>query len=276
MNPVQKALWYVESHSRMPITLEQVAIASDVSPYYLTRAFSTIFGISLMRYVRQRRLSEAAKQLAFGVADILSLALDHGYGSHEAFSRAFKQEFQLTPGYVRSQGHVNNLTLTKAFAMTTTPTPKLQKPRIESLSQKRMIGILDRYDCKSPAGIPDQWQRFQQYLGDISGQVGQDAYGICFNFDEDSKFDYLTGVETSEKGIVPFGLLYMNLPSQKYAVFAHGGHIAEIRAVIAAIWSAGLPESGLEAAQGPTLEKYGSGFDPETGLGGYEIWVAVK
>ena len=52
MDPVQKALWFVESHSRMGIDLEQVARASCVSQYHLTRAFAEVFGVSLMRYAR--------------------------------------------------------------------------------------------------------------------------------------------------------------------------------------------------------------------------------
>lgn len=104
MDPVQKALWYVETHSRAGINLDQVAEASSVSPYHLTRVFAEMFGISLMRYARRRRLSEAAKQLAAGACDILSLAMDNGYGSHEAFSRAFKDEFGVTPESVRTHG----------------------------------------------------------------------------------------------------------------------------------------------------------------------------
>ena len=66
MDPVQKALWYVESHSRESISLEDIADACKVSPFHLTRAFAATMGLSLMRYVRARRLSEAARQLASG------------------------------------------------------------------------------------------------------------------------------------------------------------------------------------------------------------------
>jgi AraC family transcriptional regulator len=59
MNPVQKALWFVESHLREPIALEEIATHSGVSPYHLTRAFDAVTGHSIMRYVRARRLSEA-------------------------------------------------------------------------------------------------------------------------------------------------------------------------------------------------------------------------
>jgi len=79
------------------LTLEDIARSCHVSAFHLTRAFSAALGISLMRYVRARRLSEAARQLAQGAEDILCVALDAGYGSHEAFTRAFREQFALAP-----------------------------------------------------------------------------------------------------------------------------------------------------------------------------------
>ena len=276
MNPVQKALWYVESHSRSGINLDDVADASGVSQYHLTRAFSEFFGVSVMRYARRRRLTEAAKQLASGASDILAIAVDNGYGSHEAFTRAFKEEFGVTPESVRMLGILSNLKLTEPIVMKTIPLPKLDPPRIEALPSLRLAGLVERYDCKSPAGIPNQWQRFLPYFCNIPGQVGKDAFGVCFNFDESGKFDYLTGVVVKKHDGSPFGLVQMDLPPQKYAVFSYGGHIASIRAVVSAIWSDALPNSGFEAVNGPTLEKYGPQFDPNTGNGGFEIWVTIK
>src|SRR5262249_1309032 len=104
MDPTQKALWFVESHSREPIALGAIASAWKVSPFPLTRAFAASPGFPVMRYVRARRLSEAARRLAQGADDILQLALEAGYGSHEAFTRAFAGLFVLTPEQVRSQG----------------------------------------------------------------------------------------------------------------------------------------------------------------------------
>ena len=64
-----------------------------------------------MRYVRGRRLTEAAKALSNGAPDILSVALDAGYGSHEAFTRAFRDEFGVTPETIRAQGHLKKINL---------------------------------------------------------------------------------------------------------------------------------------------------------------------
>jgi AraC family transcriptional regulator len=68
----------------------------------------------------------------------------------------------------------------------------------------------------------------------------------------------------------------LRVPAQRYAVFAHKGPIIEIRTVIRAIWGNWLPSSGHETADGPSFERYGKGFEPLTGNGGFEIWVPIK
>ena len=104
MNPAGKALWFIESHFAQDITLDDVANAAGVSRYHMSRAFGVATGHSIMRYVRGRRLSEAARCLVNGAPDILTVALEAGYNSHEAFTRAFRDHFGLTPEMIRAQG----------------------------------------------------------------------------------------------------------------------------------------------------------------------------
>src|SRR5215467_4621436 len=103
MDPVGKALWFIESHYAHDISLDSIADAGGVSRYYLSRAFGYSTGHSIMRYVRARRLTQAARSLVDGAPDILAVALDAGYGSHEAFTRAFRDQFGLTPEQARAQ-----------------------------------------------------------------------------------------------------------------------------------------------------------------------------
>src|SRR3954453_19510369 len=111
MNPAQKALWFIESHLADQLTLDEVSAVGGVSRFHMVRAFATATGLSVMRYVRARRLSEAARALAGGAPDILSVALDADYGSHEAFTRAFREHFGVTPEAVRGSERLDNLKL---------------------------------------------------------------------------------------------------------------------------------------------------------------------
>src|SRR5882724_3129911 len=159
MNPAQKALWYIESHLAEPLTLDDVAGVAGVSRFHLVRAFATATGFSVMRYVRARRLSKAAQALAAGAPDILSLALDADYGSHEAFTRAFRDHFGMTPETVRATTCLAKLRLQEPIMMNSTVIDNLQAPRFETRKPFLVAGISERCTHENGgAGIPNQWQ----------------------------------------------------------------------------------------------------------------------
>src|SRR5438445_9240436 len=158
MNPAQKALWFIESHLAGELTLDEVAAVAGVSRFHLVRAFAAATGFSVMRYVRARRLSEAARALANGAPDILNVALDADYGSHEAFTRAFRDHFGVTPEAVRGSTRLDNLSLQEPITMDSTLIDNLQAPRFATGKSLLVAGIGERYSCESSAGIPGQWQ----------------------------------------------------------------------------------------------------------------------
>src|SRR5881392_159425 len=125
MNPAQKALWFIESHLADELTLDEIAGVAGISRFHMVRAFAAATGWSVMRYVRARRLSEAARALANGAPDILSVALDADYGSHEAFTRAFRDHFGVTPESVRDSAKLDMLQLQEPITMDSTVTDNL-------------------------------------------------------------------------------------------------------------------------------------------------------
>ena len=276
MNPVGKALWYIESHFAEEITLEDIAEVSGVSRFYLSRAFGEAFGASVMHYARARRLTEAARALSAGASDILAVALDAGYGSHEAFTRAFRDQFGLTPETVRTQRHLDNLALVEPIKMDETIIASLEPPRFEKGKPLLIAGLGERYTWETSAAIPAQWQRFGPYLGTIPGQISRTAYGVCCNGDEDGNYDYVCGVEVSSFSALPQEFSRVRIPEQCYAVFSHRDHISTIRRTINSIWTKWLPESGHEVADAPNFERYGEDFDPKSGTGTVEIWIPLK
>lgn len=276
MNPTDKAIWYIESHFAEELRLDEVAKASGVSRYHLSRAFSVATGCSLMHYVRSRRLSEAARCLADGAPDILAVALDAGYNSHEAFTRAFRDYFDTTPEVVRARGHLQTIQLREPIEMTETLLNNLAAPRLEEGKTILIAGLGERYSSATTAGIPSQWQRFSPHLGHIPSQQGDVAYGVVCNSDDAGNIDYISGVEVSDFSRIPQEWNRVRIPEQQYLVFFHGGHISSIRQVWNTILNEWLPESGHEVAEGPEFERYDKRFNPTTGEGGFEIWIPIK
>jgi AraC family transcriptional regulator len=276
MNPAQKALWFIESHLAGALTLDEVAAVAGVSRFHMVRAFAAATGFSVMRYVRARRLSEAARALANGAPDILSVALDADYGSHEAFTRAFREHFGVTPETVRGSACLDNLALQEPIIMDSTVIDNLQPPRFQTGKPLLIAGLGERYTWESGAAIPGQWQRFQQSVANFSGRIGPVAYGVCCNGDDAGNYDYIAGVEVADFSDLPREFSRVRIPEQRYAVFSHGDHISTIRRTINTIWNHWLPASGLKAADAPNFERYGENFDPLSGNGGFEIWVPIK
>ncbi|MDA9421996.1 MULTISPECIES: AraC family transcriptional regulator [Bradyrhizobium] len=276
MNPAQRALWYIESHLAEPITLEEIAAISGVSRFHIVRAFAAAVGLPVMRYVRARRLTEAARSLAKGAPDILSLALEADYGSHEAFTRAFRDQFGTTPEAVRAATCVNQLRLQEPILMDSTMLDTLAPPRFETAKAFLVAGPAERVSCDNGAMIPGLWQRFHQEVADIPARVGNVAYGVCCNGDDAGNFDYIAGVEVADFSDLPRRFARIRISEQRYAVFTHTEHVASIRRTVNTIWNQWLPASGLKAADAPNFERYDERFDPATGNGGFEIWLPVK
>jgi AraC family transcriptional regulator len=228
-----------------------------------------------MRYVRGRRLSEAARALAGGAPDILAVALDAGYGSHEAFTRAFRDQFGMTPEQFRGQPDRPDIEFVEPILMDDQTSIELAAPRIVAAEPMLLAGIGQRYEYDAMGGIPGQWQRFNAHAGTIPGEVTGAAYGVCTNGDQHG-LDYICAVEVRDFSDVDPDFTRLRIPAQRYAVFAHPGDIMDIRRVIRTICGEWLPKSGMEMADAPSLERYGREFDPETGKGGFEIWLPVR
>jgi AraC family transcriptional regulator len=275
MNPVAKALWFIESHFASEVTLAEISEIAGVSRFHMVRAFGMTTGHSVMRYVRGRRLTEAARALADGAPDILTVALDVGYSSHEAFTRAFRDQFGMTPDMVRAGATVDNLVLMEPFKMDEATKTPLQPPRMENGSALLIAGLGERVAFDNVTGLPGLWQRFGEHLGHVPGQIDQTAYGICYNTD-DTGFDYIAGVEVADFSSLPKEFARLRVAAQRYAVFTHTEHVSMVRGTFMAIFNDWLPGSGHVPADAPVFERYDERFDGRTGMGGFEIWVPIK
>jgi AraC family transcriptional regulator len=271
-----KALWYIESHLSGDLSLDAISGALGLSRFHLCRAFSVSTGYSPAAYARARRLTDAARELARGAPDILAIALSAGYGSHEAFTRAFRQLFGLTPEQLRAQAHLHNLNLLEPMRMDQPTLTSLASPRVVEHGALLIFGLGQLYSCASNAAIPSQWDRFVPHLGHIPGQIGRAAYGVICNTDDAGNYEYICGVEVSEFPVHPAEFTRLRIGPQTYAVFQHREHISAIGTTWKEIWNHGLTDFGYQAADSPALEHYGEQFDGRTGLGGVQLWVPVK
>ncbi|GAB5446409.1 AraC family transcriptional regulator [Gymnodinialimonas sp.] len=267
---INKLIWHIETQLEDELTLEVLARRCAVNVHHMCRAFQLGTGLSVMAYVRARRLSRAAHVLAGGEADILTTALEAGYGSHEAFTRAFRAYTGVLPREVKGARDLSNLKLMEPLEMDKSMIVDVAAPEFREHGAFRVVGMGAEVRGFDISAIPSLWQRFAvqyQTLG-ASGET----YGVSYDIGEAGDFRYIAGMEWPD---VPEGMEAVEIPAARYAVFTHEGHIGDLPKTIYSVWNKALPDAGLEPALTPEFERYDERFDAIAGRGVVEFWVPL-
>lgn len=98
-----KSIEYINKNITEEIKIEQCSKIADMSIPYFIKKFKQIFGCSPYKYIKKRRL-ELSTQLLLKQNRILDIAVENGYGSNEAYTRAFLQEYGMAPSEYRKAG----------------------------------------------------------------------------------------------------------------------------------------------------------------------------
>lgn len=149
MDKLLRALRFLEANVEGPLDGRRLSGVAGLSRFHFHRRFEEVFGVGLRAYVEQVRLRRAAYRLAFRPHErILDVALDTGFGSHEAFGRAFKRAVGQTPSEFRSAPRwdrwaARNRALVEIRTRHLHATPG-GAVRIESRPRLRVLGLAHR------------------------------------------------------------------------------------------------------------------------------------
>ncbi|MBN2797049.1 MAG: AraC family transcriptional regulator [Clostridia bacterium] len=106
LDTLSESLRYIEEHLEDTLSLQSIADVAHYSPFHYQRLFQMLTGQTLFDYIRNRRLSQAARALLTEQVKIIDLSLRYGYESPEAFTRAFKKLYDVTPSQVKKESLV--------------------------------------------------------------------------------------------------------------------------------------------------------------------------
>jgi len=101
---IEDVMRYIREHIGEPLDRETLAEVAGFSVPHFHRVFTAHVGESAISYIRRVRLERAGRKLRMGAVDITEVALAAGYDTHAAFSKAFKQQFGLSPSEFRQLG----------------------------------------------------------------------------------------------------------------------------------------------------------------------------
>ena len=157
---IQTVIRYIESRLGGRLELETVAEAVHYSKYHLHRMFTETVGMTLHDYVQRRRLTEAAKLLAFSRRPISQIALQCGYESQQSFSQAFKSMYKAPPAAYRAAGNFYPLQL--PFTL------RMERGR-EAFRKEEIRLAEERYPCLDGADASGDRRLSRHGRGGVSG-----------------------------------------------------------------------------------------------------------
>ena len=274
---------WVEQQLDEPLTLDRIAAQAGLSPYHFSRLFTARMGRSVMAHVRGRRLVRGARRLCDEPElKLVELAFDCGFDSPEAFTRAFKRVFGVSPGRFRSGFAVEPLEGQFPMHAPTDPvTPVIRLPELVAMPAFHVAGPARRFDEASKSEIPQLWSALIGALP-FKGQVPSWAtYGVVSSVDAgEGCFRYMAGVGVEPDCVPPPGFETMRIPAATYAVFRitlNGSALhPQVKQAMASIWGELVPASGLKVIAGPDFELYDGRFDPQKAGSVIDFHVPVQ
>lgn len=282
-DPLPAVVAWIEQQLDQPLTLEQVAARAGLSPYHFSRLFTARMGRSVIAHVRGRRLVRGARRLCDEPdLKLVDLAFDCGFESQEAFTRAFKRLFGVSPGRFRSGFAVEPIE--EQYPMTLPPAQSASVVRLHgsvAIPGFIVAGPARRFDEATKAEIPQLWSALIGALP-FAGQVASWAtYGVVSRVDRsEGSFQYMAGVGVEPECVPPPGFATMEIPAAVYAVFRitlNGTALhLQVKQAMAHIWGELIPASGLKVADGPDFELYDGRFDPHKAGSVIDFHVPVE
>ena len=268
------------------VDVASVAAAHGTTEHHLRRMFSSLAGMPLTEYVRRRRMTLAAADVVTSRDDLLTIAVRHGYGSTEAFGRAFRAVHGLGPTDARRSGGPFRSQQPLRFRLTVEGSTRMHV-RITDQPAIRLVGHATRVPLNHSgvnphiaahvASIPMTEHLRLKGLGNacpegilqISDELDPEAA-------EGSELTYIHGVAVTSDTSVPHDLQSIAVPAGSWAVFtSEGPHPRALQETWAATAAEWFPSNPWRLRPGPSIVAvldHNEGFTTAT----CELWQPVE
>ena len=282
------AVDYVEANLAGDIDIEKAARIACCSSFHFRRMFYAFAGVTAAEYVRQRRMTLAAKELSTEKTKVIDAAVKYGYDSPDAFTRAFRNVHGITPMAARGPGvmlaaypRISFITNIKGGNIMDYGI--IEKPAFDIVAKARKFTTLQGENFIK---IPQFWDEMMQsengfkalmkLTQDKTGAVtGAGSLGICMMDEVNDKFTYAIGVEKPAAKAAPAGFEVIHIPTATWAVFESIGPMPKaIQTVTVKIFKEWFPSTGYEHAAIPELEVYLPG-NPDNQDYHCQVWIPI-
>ncbi|MEV4411338.1 AraC family transcriptional regulator [Catellatospora sp. NPDC049609] len=254
----------VEQHLTEELDVSGLARTLGTTEYHLRRMFSSLAGMPLSEYMRRRRMTVAAADVVRGEDDLLSIAVRHGYGSTEAFGRAFRAVHGAGPGEVRRDGGPLRSQPQLRFRLTVEGSNPMDT-RIVERPAFRLIGHAARVPLihhgvnphiqQHIASLPmEEHVRLKALSGTEPAGLLQVTDGVDPDAVEGTELTYLHGVAVTADTPAPGDLDAIEVPAGRWAVFRTSGpHPQALQTAWAATATEWFPSNPWRLRPGPSI-----------------------
>ena len=246
----------IKSKGSEELTLSRLSQKLGFSEYYVSRKFRIISGMQLRDYLRFRRLAFALRELRDSDKGILDIAVEYGFSSHEAFTRAFKDAYGLTPCEYRKKPvpvvlrtvikpfdcyllGIGGTGMAKSTDSIKTYFVTIPAHKFLHIRNYESIGYFDFWnkqskipgqDCETICGLLDS---IKGKLDDMGGDESDSGSGQLMAFINEPTGrvcswgiplaeSYGVRLPTDYSGEIPPQMQMMDIPEGEYIVFEHG------------------------------------------------------
>lgn len=287
LNVVQEAIDAIEQRLEQSIELEELAANAGMSFWHFLRLFRNTVGETPKEYIRRRRLTLAAYALLETQRTVLDIALAAGFESNEAFSRAFKLQFDASPRDFRAAGRPPifpraHLSITGAY-LAHLHGGISREPALIEHTAMRLVGLKSELTV-SPAEFDllrlaePLWHEFQGQIAAIGQRVDKQTIFVCdilASNEQHIRCEMMHAVEVRDFSAVPAACITQVRPPSLDAVFQHCGAEQAWEYSMQYVFGVWLPESNRVLSEQPVLYRFEAEHSPFSANPDLALWLPI-
>jgi AraC family transcriptional regulator len=280
---LNESIDHIEAHLDTDVDIQALARIAATSEYHYRRMFSALAGIPLSEYVRRRRLTLAGAEVLTGERALLDIALRAGYGSNEAFARAFRAMHGVGPTEARRDRAVLQSQSRLSFRLIVEGSSSMEYRIVESEAfnivgkHARVPLVHEGMNPALVAFIRGLGMELIAQIGALSDREPAGVLGVTANLGEDrgegTELDYYHGAARS--ATPPDGFDVLPVAAGTWAVFTSSGESPRaIQYLWRDVFTQWFPSNSYQSRPGPellstVLSEDGTHADAE-------LWIPVE
>ncbi|MCG5445569.1 AraC family transcriptional regulator [Micromonospora sp. NIE79] len=283
LDRLNEAMAYIERHLDQKIEVAELARIALTSEYHFRRLFSALAGMPLSEYIRRRRLTVAGADVLAGERTLLDVAVHYGYGSAEAFARAFHAVHGVGPGEARRTGAALRAQPRMSFRLTVEGSGSMEyrivdKDAFALVGRKARVPLV--HEGMNPSIVAFIRSIDKETTERIEALSDQEPKGIVNVSDnladsrqEGTELDYWHGVVTN--AAPPEDLDALPVRAGSWAVFTTSGAFPQaVQYLWRDVFTQWFPSNPYRSRPGPEISRVRVSADGTQADA--ELWIPVE